>query len=206
MRFFTNALLLVWFISSPALTAQESSQAQLAHFHHVRLNVTDPAAAIDFCTSKFDCEKATFAGLADAVWAQKSWLLFTRVDAPPKSEITSTIWHIGWGAEDMKIAARSSPRRSPTSATLAAHGSRRALLRYVDGPEHQVIELNTANHHHFGHIHNTYVEQGPPLPRANGTSKSSGFRGAAGARLRASLSFTGVIRLGHPMSTISGSA
>jgi catechol 2,3-dioxygenase-like lactoylglutathione lyase family enzyme len=24
---------------------------------------------------------------------------------------------------------------------------------YVDGPDHQLIELNTANHHRFGHIH-----------------------------------------------------
>ena len=69
--------------------AQEAPQHQLAHFHHVHLNVTDPAAAIAFYTSKFDCEKATFAGTQDAVWAQKSWLLFTKVAAPPKSEARS---------------------------------------------------------------------------------------------------------------------
>jgi hypothetical protein len=33
-----------------------------AHFHHIHLNATDPAAAIAFYTSKFDCEKAKFAG------------------------------------------------------------------------------------------------------------------------------------------------
>ncbi len=32
-----------------------------AHFHHLHLNTTDPKAAIDFYTSKFDCEKARFA-------------------------------------------------------------------------------------------------------------------------------------------------
>src|SRR5260370_744850 len=84
-----------------ALLSQEPPP-QLAHFHHVHLNATDPKAAIDFYTSKFDCEKGKFAGALDAVWAQKSWLLFTKAAAPPKSEITSTIWHIGWGAEDMK--------------------------------------------------------------------------------------------------------
>src|SRR5579864_6010310 len=82
--------------------AQEPATPPLAHFHHVHLNSTDPAAAIDFYTSKFDSEKAKFAGLVDAVWAQKSWLLFTKVTTAPKSEVTSTIWHIGWGAEDMK--------------------------------------------------------------------------------------------------------
>ena len=24
---------------------------------------------------------------------------------------------------------------------------------YVEGPDHALIELNTANHHHFGHLH-----------------------------------------------------
>src|SRR4051794_16488900 len=72
-----------------------------AHFHHVHLNVVDPKAAIDFYSTKFDAEKGRFAGLVDAVWAQKSWLLFTKVAAPPPHEIISTIWHIGWGAEDM---------------------------------------------------------------------------------------------------------
>src|SRR5215472_6643326 len=76
--------------------------AALAHFHHVHLNATDPAAAIDFYTAKFDCEKARFAGKIDGVWAQKSWMFFDKSEKPPKAEITSAIWHIGWGAEDMK--------------------------------------------------------------------------------------------------------
>src|SRR5258708_18852639 len=65
----------------------ETPPAPLAHFHHVHLNSTDPKAAIDFYTSTFDCEKGKFAGALDAVWAQKSWLLFTKVNQPPKSEI-----------------------------------------------------------------------------------------------------------------------
>src|SRR5713101_6422538 len=79
-----------------------SQDKPAAHFHHLHLNSTDPAAAIDFYTAKFDCEKARFAGSIDAVWAQKSWMFFNKVKQPPKSEITSAIWHIGWGAEDMK--------------------------------------------------------------------------------------------------------
>ena len=141
--------------------AQESAQGQLAHFHHVHLNVTDPSAAIDFYTSKFDCEKAKFAGLSDAVWTQKSWLLFSKVSAPPKSEITSTIWHIGWGAEDMKATYGRQLDIGTQFATPITDisdiggGAAQGLFfyAYVDGPEHQLIELNSANHHHFGHIH-----------------------------------------------------
>src|SRR5262245_14233413 len=76
--------------------------APLAHFHHVHLNALDPKAAIEFYTTKFLSEKGKLAGAIDSGWAQKSWLLFTKVDKAPKSEITSAIWHIGWGAENMQ--------------------------------------------------------------------------------------------------------
>ncbi|HYL97630.1 MAG TPA: VOC family protein, partial [Blastocatellia bacterium] len=81
---------------------QPPAQMTHAHFHHVHMNVTDPAGAIEFYTGKFDCEKRKFAGLMDAVWAQKSWILFNKVKDPPPWNLTSAIWHIGWGAEDMK--------------------------------------------------------------------------------------------------------
>ena len=38
----------------------------------------------------------------DAVWTQKSWILVNKVATAPPSEVVSTIWHFGWGAEDMK--------------------------------------------------------------------------------------------------------
>src|SRR5437868_13720522 len=85
-----------------AASRNQAPPASVAHFHHLHLNATDPAAAIDFYTSKFDCEKAKFMGLSDAVWAQKSWLLFHKVGKAPPWELTSAIWHFGWGAEDMK--------------------------------------------------------------------------------------------------------
>ncbi len=150
--------LAVWTCSAQEAPAPDT---QRAHFHHVHLNVTDPAAAIDFYTSKFAAEKARFAGIADAVWAQESWLLFTKVSNPPKSEVTSTIWHIGWGAEDMKATYQKQLDLGTKFATpitdisdiggAAAQGV--FFYAYVDGPEHQLIELNTSNHHNFGHIH-----------------------------------------------------
>jgi catechol 2,3-dioxygenase-like lactoylglutathione lyase family enzyme len=141
--------------------AQEAPPAPLAHFHHVHLNTADPTAAIAFYTVKFDCEKARFAGLTDAVWAQKSWLLFNKVDKPPRTEITSAIWHIGWGAENMKETYQKqldSGTKFETPITdISDIGGGNAqgvfFFAYVDGPDHQLIELNTAPHHHFGHIH-----------------------------------------------------
>jgi catechol 2,3-dioxygenase-like lactoylglutathione lyase family enzyme len=152
-----GALLATGLAAQPA----EPLPPQLAHFHHVHLNATDPKAAIDFYTSKFDCEKAKFAGAFDAVWAQKSWLLFSKVAAPPKSEITSAIWHIGWGAEKMQETYKKQLDSGTKFATpitdISDIGGGNAqgifFYAYVDGPDHQLIELNTSSHHNFGHIH-----------------------------------------------------
>lgn len=129
-----------------------------AHFHHLHLNTTDPAAAIDYYTSRFDCEKARFAGVADGVWAQKSWILFTKVANPPPWELVSAIWHFGWGAEDMKTAYRKQIDRGTRFFTPLTDISDLANVpnfyyAYVEGPGHELIELNTAGHHHFGHLH-----------------------------------------------------
>jgi catechol 2,3-dioxygenase-like lactoylglutathione lyase family enzyme len=132
-----------------------------AHFHHLHLNATDPAAAIEFYSARFDAEKGKFEGLLDGVWTQKSWILFTKVNAPPVSDVTSTIWHFGWGAEDMKATYQKQVDRGTnfqtpiTDISDIGGGTQmgRFFYAYVDGPDHSLIELNTANHHHFGHIH-----------------------------------------------------
>jgi catechol 2,3-dioxygenase-like lactoylglutathione lyase family enzyme len=134
-----------------------------AHFHHLHLNATDAAANIEFYTTKFDAEKAKFAGIADAVWAQKSWILIQKVPSAPPSEVVSTIWHFGWGAEDMKATYQKqldsgTKFQTPLTDISDIGGGTnvqmgRFFYAYVDGPDHALIELNTANHHHFGHLH-----------------------------------------------------
>ena len=135
-----------------------SAQMPPAHFHHIHLNATDPAAAINFYTSKFDCEKAKFAGEWDAVWAQKAWILFSKAQVPPPSAITSGIWHFGWGAEDMKAEYQKQLDSGTKFDTPITDISDLAsfpgfFYAYVDGPDHALIELNTAPHHHLGHVH-----------------------------------------------------
>ena len=133
-------------------TPQETAApVALAHFHHLHLNATDPAAAINFYTSKFDCEKGRFAGLLDGVWAQKSWMLFSKVSSPPQWELTSAIWHFGWGAEDMKATYQKqldSGTKFFTPLTDIsdigggpAGATGRFFYAYVEGPDHALIEL-----------------------------------------------------------------
>ncbi len=139
--------------------AQEPAVPQ-AHWHHVHINATNPASSVNFYTTKFDCEKARYRGREDAVWAQRSWLLFNEAKTAPPSEILSPIWHIGWGAEDMKATydkqvASGTKFETPITdiSDLAGRPPDSFFYAYVDGPDHELIELNTANHHHFGHLH-----------------------------------------------------
>lgn len=140
----------------------DALQMPQARFHHLHLNTLDPKAAIDFYTSKFDCEKARFAGLIDAVWAQKSWLLFTKVSEPPAWELTSSIWHFGWGAQDMKAAyekhiAAGTKFFTPLTDISDIGGNAGAkdlfYYAYVQSPDGALIEINTASHNRFGHLH-----------------------------------------------------
>jgi catechol 2,3-dioxygenase-like lactoylglutathione lyase family enzyme len=148
-----------------ALTALASAQEATpinARFHHVHLNSTDPDAAIVFYTTKFKATKEKFAGLRDAVWTGDSWLLFNKVNSPPPSDTVSGIWHIGWGGEDMKAVYQKqidsgtkfqTPLTDISGINGGPENTGRFFYAYVDGPDHALIELNTANHHNFGHVH-----------------------------------------------------
>jgi catechol 2,3-dioxygenase-like lactoylglutathione lyase family enzyme len=133
---------------------------QLVHFHHVHLNSTNPDAAIEFYTKHFSSESARFGGM-NAVWTQKSWLLFKKVKQAPPSDVVSAIYHIGWGAEDMKaeyqrqldLGARFETPLTDGADLFGNGNPGRAYFAYVDGLDHALIEINTTNNHVFQHIH-----------------------------------------------------
>ena len=47
-----------WIVPMLSATSALAQTVPGAHFHHLHLNATDPKAAIEFYTSKFDAEKA----------------------------------------------------------------------------------------------------------------------------------------------------
>jgi catechol 2,3-dioxygenase-like lactoylglutathione lyase family enzyme len=124
-----------------------------AHFHHVHLNTQDPQQAIEFYTSKFEARRARFAGLQDAVWTGDSWILFTKVNAPPPSALISPIWHFGWGAPDMKTEYERQLATGTKFFAPLTPLSSTFFFAYVESPEHALIELNTAATNRFGHVH-----------------------------------------------------
>ncbi|HEY6274188.1 MAG TPA: VOC family protein [Terriglobales bacterium] len=160
-----TVMLAVALVAPPQEQSSPPVAQPLAHFHHLHLNSTDPQAAIVFYTAKLESEKRKFAGAVDGVWSHKSWLLFTKVNAPPASEITSPIWHMGWGGgENMKETYEkqvSSGTRFQTPITDISDqcdgkgGNGRFFFSYIDGPDHALIELNTTagSVTYFDHVH-----------------------------------------------------
>jgi catechol 2,3-dioxygenase-like lactoylglutathione lyase family enzyme len=91
--------------NQPAL-AQAPSKAAPMHFHHVHLNSVDPKAAAEYYPKPFaaTATKTTFNGY-EAVKTGNLYLLFTKVGAPPQTELTgpqTAVWHFGWNTPDSR--------------------------------------------------------------------------------------------------------
>jgi catechol 2,3-dioxygenase-like lactoylglutathione lyase family enzyme len=171
--------------AQPQVATPAQPSTLLAHFHHVHLNTTDPAAAVNFYGTKFESEKRKFLGVADAVWSHNVWLLFTKVGAAPKPEVTSALWHMGWGGgPDMKETYRKQVESGTTFQTPLTDisdqcdgkgGNGRFLFSYVDAPEHALVELNTtaAGVTYFDHVH---LLSNDPIAAAEWYVKEFGLR------------------------------
>ena len=76
------------------------------HFHHVHLNSVNPKAAADYYLKPFpeSTTRTTFNGY-EAVKTGNMYLLFTKVDTPPQTELTgpqTSVWHFGWNTPDSR--------------------------------------------------------------------------------------------------------
>jgi catechol 2,3-dioxygenase-like lactoylglutathione lyase family enzyme len=130
-----------------------SAADEPAHFHHVRLNVTNVAESIRFYSRVFGAVPIKFRG-SDAVFTERSLILFNEVTQPPQSDLVSGIWHIGWGGVDVKNEyewwkARGVDIHTPLSPLPGQDN----FYFYLRGPDKELIEINTMGHHRFAHVH-----------------------------------------------------
>ena len=152
-----------------------------AHWHDVTINTVDPQGAVDFYAKHFKARAATWNG-RPAVWTQKSWLLFNKVSKPASPAFNTAIWHIGWGAPDPKAAYAHQLSIGTTfaqpltdiSTGLSGFRPDQFYYMYVATPEHTMVELNTANHDNFGHIHMFSLD---PVAAGDWYMKTFGVRG-----------------------------
>jgi catechol 2,3-dioxygenase-like lactoylglutathione lyase family enzyme len=143
--------ILLFVATSHGLQAQE---VEPASFHHVRLNATDPAKSIKYYEKHFGAVPIKFKGVADALFVERSFLLFNKVESPPPQELVSGIWHIGWGGVDIVNEYEWMRKRG-----VDFHTTPQPLIgpdnfyMYIKGPDGELIEVNTMGHHRFAHVH-----------------------------------------------------
>lgn len=147
-------------ISASVEAASQADAPQTFKFHHVHLNSVDAERAVDFYAKHFNAERALFGGRRAAVRVQDKWLLFDQVKEPPAWPVVSSLYHIGWGAPDMKatyqrmldVGVKFETPITDISEVIEA-GSGRVFFAYVDGPDHALTEINTAGNDLFQHVH-----------------------------------------------------
>jgi catechol 2,3-dioxygenase-like lactoylglutathione lyase family enzyme len=134
--------------------AGRSHGEERAHFHHIRLNVTNVDESIRFYTRVFGAVPVKFHGTSDALFTERSLILFNKVQQPPKSDLNSGIWHIGWGGVDVKSEYEWWKSRGVEIHTpLSPLPGQDNYYFYIRGPDQELIEINTMGHHRFAHVH-----------------------------------------------------
>jgi catechol 2,3-dioxygenase-like lactoylglutathione lyase family enzyme len=137
-----------------AAGAGVAEDQERAHFHHVHLNVTDIDASTRFYARVFGAVPVKFHGTADALFTERSFLLFNKVAGPPPSALASGIWHIGWGGVDVKNEFQWwKDRGVPIHTPLSPLPGPDNYYFYISGSDKELIEINTMGHHRFGHVH-----------------------------------------------------
>ena len=132
-------------------TAQDASPAR---FHHVHLNVTDPQKSIEFYRRVFGAVPTKFRNVADALYTERSFLLLNKVDTPPETKLNTGIWHIGWGGVDVKNEYEWWKNHGVDIHTLLSPlPGKDNYYMYINGPDKELIEINTMGHHRFAHVH-----------------------------------------------------
>lgn len=149
-RVLTAALLIgLWARAGACQTTAD----ERAHFHHVRLNVTSVDESVRFYSRVFGAVPVKFHG-ADALFTERSLILFNKVAQPPPGELVSGIWHIGWGGVDVKNEFEWWKSRGVEIHTpLSPLPGQDNFYFYVRGPDKELIEINTMGHHRFAHVH-----------------------------------------------------
>ena len=134
MRFLGGwALLLV----VASLAAPTFGQSERAHFHHVRLNVTDPEATVDFYRNFLGAVEVEYRGLKPALFTERSFLLLNKVEEAARSGPKTAISHIGWAGIDGPGEYEWLESQGETADTIGGHAgiSDTSQLLHV-APEH----------------------------------------------------------------------
>ncbi len=140
-------------IAALVLAAGADARAQEpAHFHHVHLNVTDPAQTIAYYTKMHGATPVKYRGVADALFTERSFILMNRVAQAAPSALETGLWHIGWGGRDVPSEYEWFKANGAT-IRVPLYPLNNIWVTYLSGPDDEMIEVNTMGHNRFGHVH-----------------------------------------------------
>jgi catechol 2,3-dioxygenase-like lactoylglutathione lyase family enzyme len=149
--------LLLPFLGGPAAAALDSAAAPgsfpAVHFHHVHLNVVDPAATIAFYEKFFGANVVRYRGLSDGLFTEKSFILLNKVSSPAPSNLGTSLWHIGWaGVDGPSEFAWRAKEGIGVQTPVTPFGAN--YYMYFWGPYREVVEVWTGSkNHRFEHVH-----------------------------------------------------
>lgn len=146
-----TSLATAWSGFAPA--AASAADEEPAHFHHVRLNVTDPDKTIAFYKKHLGAIDVKYADRVPALFTERSFILFNKVDEPPPYLPKSAVSHIGWASVDGPSDYKWLKSQGIDFETdLSELGSN--YYMYFFGPDKELVELYTGSkNHRFEHVH-----------------------------------------------------
>lgn len=128
--------------------------AQEPHFHHVHLNTVDPEKSAEFYRRFFGAVPIHYHGDgAPGVNTERSFILFNKVSTPPPGELSSALWHIGWGGVDgPNEYAYLKSQGIEFQTDVSPLGQN--YYMYLYGPDRELIEVYTGEkNHRYNHVH-----------------------------------------------------
>jgi catechol 2,3-dioxygenase-like lactoylglutathione lyase family enzyme len=141
------------FLVDPGSPSRAVAADEPAHFHHVRLNTPDVGASKSFYQKYYGAVPVKYRGNPDALFVERSFLLFNAVGAPADGKLDTGIWHIGWGGVDVPHEYEWLKKQGLEIATPLSPLGNNNYYFYARGPGRELIEINTMKHHRFGHVH-----------------------------------------------------
>lgn len=141
--------------SAQETSAQEASAPKIepAHFHHVRINTTDPQQSMEFYRRVVGAVKLPYRGGPEVLLVDRAFLIFNQVATPPPWELTSGLYHIGWGCKDAEAEQAWLKKHGAEIETPATRLGPFQYL-YAYGPSRELFEFYSGiPHPRFSHVH-----------------------------------------------------
>ncbi len=140
----------VFAVTTRMIQVQELNRA---HFHHVRVNSTDPQKTMEWYERFFGSQRIKFKNVADGLFTSRGFILIDKVAAPPKDLELTAIRHIGWAGVDGPSEYAWRKAQGATVHTPLTPLNQNWFF-YIYGPDREIAEVFTGDKNHlFNHLH-----------------------------------------------------